>query len=175
MLACRNSLNTKITNWQLCKALGIRLVTNPQVVQLAKNAKFDSVFIDLEHSTLFLDDAGRLYGAGLALGIMPFVRVSHQCGNGFVQKILDGCRSTTGQLVMSLRPYPQAEVICETNEHASTVFVMIENKKAVENVEEIAAVEGVDVVIVGSNDFSDFRSDTFREALASVSRTCRKY
>jgi 2-keto-3-deoxy-L-rhamnonate aldolase RhmA len=58
-------------------------------VQLAKNASFDSLFIDLEHSTLSLDDAGKLCGAGLALGITPFVRVPHQCGNGFIQKVLD--------------------------------------------------------------------------------------
>ncbi|KAF5543323.1 2 4-dihydroxyhept-2-ene-1 7-dioic acid aldolase [Fusarium mexicanum] len=212
MLACRNFLQTRIANGQLCKALGIRLVTSPQVVQLAKNANFDSVFIDLEHSTLSLDDAGKLCGAGLALGITPFVRVPHQCGNGFVQKVLDagatgiifphvqtadeakaavaiskyppqGCRSISGQLpVISLKPYPHADVIRQTNEHASTVFVMIENKAAVENIGEIAAVEGVDVVLVGSNDLaielgapSEFRSDTFREALTSVSKACRKY
>ncbi|KAG5752509.1 hypothetical protein H9Q70_004833 [Fusarium xylarioides] len=193
-------------------ALGVRLVTNPQVVQLAKNANFDSLFIDLEHSTLSIDDAGKLCGAGLALGITPFVRVPHQCRNGFVQRVLDagamgiifphiqsadeakaavaiskyppqGCRSISGQLpVISLQPYPQADVIRETNEHASTVSVMIESKTAVENVEDIAAVEGVDVVLVGSNDLaielgapSEFRSDTFREALTRVSKACKKY
>ncbi|KAF5981962.1 2,4-dihydroxyhept-2-ene-1,7-dioic acid aldolase [Fusarium bulbicola] len=212
MLACRNSLKTTIANGQLCKALGIRLVTNAQVVQLAKNANFDSVFIDLEHSALSLDDAGKLCGPGLALGITPFVRVPHQGGNGFVQNVLDagamgtifphvqtadeakaavaiskyppqGCRSISGQLpVISLKPYPQADVIRQTNEHASTVFVMIENETAVENVEEITAVEGVDVVLVGSNDLaielgapSEFRSDTFRQALTTVSKACRKY
>jgi 2-keto-3-deoxy-L-rhamnonate aldolase RhmA len=73
-------------------------------------------------------------------------------------------------------------VIRETNEHASTVFVMIENEGAVQRVEEIAAVEGVDVVLVGSNDLAielgapaDFRSDRFRQALTRVSKACRKY
>ncbi|QGI79903.1 hypothetical protein CEK25_006632 [Fusarium fujikuroi] len=212
MLACRNSLKTRVANGQLCKALGVRLVSNPQVVQLAKNANFDSLFIDLEHSTLSLDDAGKLCGTGLALGITPFVRVPHQCGNGFIQKVLDagamgiifphvqnedeaeaavaiskyppqGCRSITGQLpAFSLKPYPQADVIRETNEHASTVFVMIENECAVQKVEETAAVDGVDVVLVGSNDLAielgapaDFRSDRFRQALMRVSEACRKY
>ncbi|KLP04788.1 related to 2,4-dihydroxyhept-2-ene-1,7-dioic acid aldolase [Fusarium fujikuroi] len=212
MLACRNSLKTRVANGQLCKALGVRLVTNPQIVQLAKNANFDSLFIDLEHSTLSLDDAGKLCGTGLALGITPFVRVPHQCGNGFIQKVLDAgamgiifpyvqnedeaeaavaiskyppqaCRSITGQLAaFSLKPYPQTGVIRETNEHASTVFVMIENECAVQKVEEIAAVDGVDVVLVGSNDLAielgapaDFRSDRFRQALMRVSEACRKY
>ncbi|KAF4960073.1 hypothetical protein FSARC_10568 [Fusarium sarcochroum] len=212
MLACHNTLKTRTAAGQLCKALGVRLVTNPQVVQLAKNSSFDSLFIDLEHSTLSLSDAGILCGAGLALGITPFVRVPHQCGNGFIQKVLDagamgiifphiqsadeakaavtiskyppqGCRSITGQLpALSLKSFPQPDVIRETNEHASTVFVMIENERAVERVEEIAAVGGVDVVLVGSNDLAielgapaDFRSDKFRQALTRVSKACRKY
>ncbi|CAG9936369.1 unnamed protein product [Clonostachys rosea f. rosea IK726] len=211
MLASSNTLKTRTATGQLCKAFGIRLVTNPQVVQLAKNAGFDSLFIDLEHSTFSLDDAGRLCGAGLALGITPFVRVPHQCGNGFIQKVLDagamgiifphiqnadeakaavaiskyppqGCRSITGQLpALSLKSFPQPDVIRETNEHASSVFVMIENEGAVERVDEIAAVEGVDVILIGSNDLAielgapaDFRSDKFCQALTRVSKVCKK-
>ena len=72
------------------QALGIRLVNNVHMVQLAKNAGFDSLFIELEHSTMSIEDAANLSFAGLALGITPIVRVPHQCGNGFVQKVLDG-------------------------------------------------------------------------------------
>lgn len=68
----------------------MRLITNSQVVQLAKNAGFDSLFIDLEHSSLSIDDASKLCCAGLAAGITPFVRVPHQSGNGYVQKVLNG-------------------------------------------------------------------------------------
>jgi 2-keto-3-deoxy-L-rhamnonate aldolase RhmA len=64
-------------------------VTNPQVAQLAKNAGYDSIFIDLEHSTLSIDDAGNISSAALSKGITPFVRVPYQCGNGFVQKVMD--------------------------------------------------------------------------------------
>lgn len=93
-----------------------------------------------------------------------------------------GCRSITGQLpTLSLKSFPQLDVIRETNEHASSVFVMIENEGAVERVEEIAAVEGVDVILIGSNDLAielgapaDFRSDKFRQALTRVSKACKK-
>ena len=60
------------------------------MVQLAKNSGFDSLFIDLEHSTLSINDASYLCMAGLQIGITPFVRVPYQCGNGFVQRVLDG-------------------------------------------------------------------------------------
>lgn len=71
------------------QAFGIRLVTNPAIVQLARNGGFDALFIDLEHSTLSIDDASQHCAAGLQLGITPFVRVPYQCGNGFVQRVLD--------------------------------------------------------------------------------------
>ncbi|KAL6884755.1 Pyruvate/Phosphoenolpyruvate kinase-like domain-containing protein [Trichoderma evansii] len=212
MLACQNTLVEKFAAGQVCKALGVRLVTNPQVVQLARNASCDSLFIDLEHSTLSLDDASKLCGAGLNIGVTPFVRVPYQCGNGFVQKVLDGgsmgvifphvtsaeeakaavaiskyppqgCRSMTGQLpVISLKIFPQPQVIKEINTLGSTVFVMIENESAIEMVDEIASVDGVDVVLIGSNDLAielgvpgDFRSEVFQSALTKVSKACKKH
>ncbi|KAF5011805.1 hypothetical protein FDECE_2095 [Fusarium decemcellulare] len=212
MLACQNTLKTRFAAGQLCKALGVRLVTNPQVVQLAKNASFDSLFIDLEHSNLSIDDASKLSCAGISAGLTPFVRVPHQSGNGFVQRVLDagamgvifphvqsaeeakaavaiskyppmGCRSMTGQLpVFSLKTFPQLEVIRESNASASTVFVMIENESAVDRIDEIASVEGVDVLLIGSNDLAielgvpgDFRSDRFKNALVKVSEACKRH
>lgn len=57
---------------------------------LARNAGYDSLFIDLEHAWLSLGEASNLCMAGLLAGVTPFVRVPHQCGNGFVQRVLDG-------------------------------------------------------------------------------------
>jgi 2-keto-3-deoxy-L-rhamnonate aldolase RhmA len=69
--------------------MGVRLVTNPLISQFAQNAGFDSLFIDLEHSLLSIADAGNICTSALTAGITPFVRVPHQCGNGFVQRVLD--------------------------------------------------------------------------------------
>lgn len=89
----------------------------------------------------------------------------------------------TGQLaVFGQRATDVKRVIAEGNASASTVFVMVENKEAVARVDQIAAVDGVDVVLVGSNDLaielgvpSGFRTDEFRGALESVSRACRAH
>lgn len=94
-----------------------------------------------------------------------------------------GCRSMTGQLpVFSLKIFPQAQVIHESNTSASTVFVMIENETAIEKIDEIASVEGVDVLLIGSNDLAielgvpgEFRSDRFKGALRQVSAACKKH
>lgn len=106
-----NALQTAVANGSLCKvgafpesfsyrsitltytlsqAFGIRLVTNPAVVQLAHNAGFDALFIDLEHSTLSINECSQHCSAALQIGISPFVRVPYQCGNGFVQRVMDG-------------------------------------------------------------------------------------
>ena len=86
----KNNLHVCMSSNKLCKAFSIKLSTNAQVVQLARNAGFDALFIDLEHAWLSLADASNLCNVGLLAGITPFVRVPHQCGNGFVQRVLDG-------------------------------------------------------------------------------------
>lgn len=59
------------------------------IVSIAVNAGYDSLFVDLEHTTLSLRDASQLCITALASGIPPFVRVPYQCGRGFVQRVLD--------------------------------------------------------------------------------------
>jgi len=66
------------------------VVASNEVVLLAKATGYDSVFIDLEHSTISIKDASMLCTAALLSQITPFVRVPYQCGNGFVQRVLDG-------------------------------------------------------------------------------------
>ncbi|KUI56332.1 2-keto-3-deoxy-L-rhamnonate aldolase [Cytospora mali] len=207
-----NVLITKAASGGLCKALGIRLVTNPLVVQLAKNAGFDALFIDLEHSTLSLSEASAISCAGLLSGLTPFVRVPYQCGMGLVQQVLDGgamgvvfphihsasdaraavdmCkfpprgrRSMWGQqpaLGLQVRPLHNLVDVCDSA--ASSVLVMIEGADSIEHIDEIAAVEGVDVLLVGCLDLSTdmgvpgaFEKSVFREALEVVSAACQRH
>lgn len=85
-----NNLLRCITSSQVCKSFGIKVSSNAQIVQVARHAGFDSLFIDLEHGWLTLAEASNLCNVGHLAGITPFVRVPHQCGNGFVQRVLDG-------------------------------------------------------------------------------------
>ncbi|KAL4983172.1 Pyruvate/Phosphoenolpyruvate kinase-like domain-containing protein [Aspergillus falconensis] len=187
------------------RAFGIRLAPSPWTVQLARAAGFDALFLDLEHSVLSLEDTAQLCTTGLLAGITPFVRVPYQCGDGFVQRVLDagamgvifphikdkvdardavrvskyppaGTRSMTGQLPQfGSNPHPHEVVIQESNIIGSTVFVMIETKSAVDNASEIAATEGIDVLLIGSNDLSielgvpgQFGSQVYRAAVEKV-------
>lgn len=69
----------------------------------------------------------------------------------------------------------------ELDAHGSTVFIMIETKSAFEAVEDIAAQEGVDALLVGSNDLGqelgclgEWDGDVFMGALQRVGEACKK-
>lgn len=93
-----------------------------------------------------------------------------------------GKRSMTGQLPQfSLATNPLPKVIEQSNNQGSAVFLMIETQSAIDNIDEIAAVAGSDVLLVGSNDLSielgvpaQFDSERFQRALETVSEACRK-
>lgn len=164
--------------------MGVTLVANPLVVQLAANAGFDALFIDLEHSTLSLAEASAIACAGLHSGLTPFVRVPYQCGMGFVQQVLDGGASGivfphvhtvadaraavqtvkfpplglrsmwAQQPALGMRMTSLGRIVEICNTAASSVLLMIEAVDSVENIEDIAAVDGVDVLLVGCLDLS---------------------
>jgi len=192
--------------------MGVTLVTNPIVVQLIANAGFDALFIDLEHSTLSLAEASAIACAGLHSGLTPFVRVPYQCGMGFVQQVLDGGASGivfphvhtvadaraavqtvkfpplglrsmwAQQPALGMRMTSLGRIVEICNSSASSVILMIEAADSVENIEEIAAVEGVDVLLVGCLDLSTdmgipgrFDARQFRTALEKISMACRHH
>jgi 2-keto-3-deoxy-L-rhamnonate aldolase RhmA len=94
-----------------------------------------------------------------------------------------GCRSMTGQQpIFRMKTIPMEQTIEQCNRSASTVFAMIESKHGVDAADEIAAVEGVDVLLVGSADLSvdlgvpgQFKSDVYRKAVERVAQACRSH
>lgn len=94
-----------------------------------------------------------------------------------------GRRSMTGQLpAFGLNTTPISKVIEETNAMGSSVVLMIETRESIDKIDEIAAVPGVEVLLVGSNDLSielevpgQFKSPEFRGALEAVSKACKKH
>ncbi|KAL2866663.1 HpcH/HpaI aldolase family protein [Aspergillus lucknowensis] len=207
-----NNLVTLASEDKVCRTLGIKFITSPEIVYIARNAGFHALFIDLEHSSLSLDTACRLSVAAMNAGLSPFVRVPGQAGPGVIQRVLDngaqgvivphvdrveqalsavnaakypplGKRSVTGMLPhIGYRAASIADVSAVGNTRLSTVIVMIESPEAVANVDAIAAVEGVDVVLVGTNDLSielgvagDFDAPSFVESMEAVAAAVKKH
>jgi 2-keto-3-deoxy-L-rhamnonate aldolase RhmA len=191
----------------------LRLVTNPLVVHFAKNAGFDVVWVEMEHSTYSIAEACVLASAAMMAGLTPIVRVPYECGMGYVQRVLDsgamavvfphiitatdaetavqmckfppqGRRSLwLQQAAAGLRTsMPMQTMADDVNARASTVGMMIEAVDSIPNVDAIAAVEGVDMLIVGCIDLSAdmgvpgmTNGKEFRAALEAVSAACRRH
>src|SRR5215510_1959613 len=163
-------------------ALGmiVRLSRSGDVARLAKTTGHDFIFMDMQHSLFSLETIGHIAQAALGCGIAPLVRVG-SCRHPDTSLVLDngvtgivfpdvssaadaraavdacksppiGKRSVGGAYPnFDLRPVPISEGIRLLN--ATTLVVcMIETVEGLANVEEIAAVEGVDVLHVGCND-----------------------
>ena len=89
----------------------------------------------------------------------------------------------TGQMpLFGMKATPLPDTMDFANTHGSTVFAMIESKGGVENVESIAAVDGVDVLLVGSVDLSidlgnpgQLHSSEYKTSMETISAACRKY
>lgn len=75
-----------------------------------------------------------------------------------------------------------SDVSAVGNTQLSTVVVMIESPEAVANVDAIAATEGIDVILVGTNDLSvelgisgDFDDAAFVESMEKVAAAVKKH
>lgn len=84
-----NNLVIKAAKNKICTAFGIKISSDASIVHIAKAAGYDSLFIDLEHTALTIKDANQLCITANSAGITPFVRVPHQCGDGFIHRVLD--------------------------------------------------------------------------------------
>lgn len=70
--------------------------------------------------------------------------------------------------------------ICNTT--ASTVIAMIESEDALNAIDEIASVDGVEVLLIGSADLTidmgipgQFHTERYRDAVQAVGKACRKH
>lgn len=166
----------------------------------------------MEHSTFSITEASQLASAGTLAGLTPIVRVPYECGMGYVQQVLDsgamavvfphivtvedakrsvkmckfpplGKRSLwLQQAAVGLKTLPMQKMAEEINAQASAVGMMIEAADSIPNVDAIAAVDGVDMLIVGCIDLSTDmgipgRVDVpeFRAALEAVSAACKRH
>lgn len=178
----RNGLKDRLAAGELTLCLRTTFARTPEIAFVAQACGFDALYLDLEHATLSLDETGQICATATALGLTSLVRLpSHEdnaCG-----RLLDaGClgviaphveTADQARAVVSAVKYPPLgersaagaafqfhyeglalpEAAARTNE-ATAVVVMVESQEAVRNAEEIAAVEGVDLLLVGTTDLS---------------------
>lgn len=206
----RNVVKEKLKRDEVVASMTIRLVRGVEIARLAATAGFDMIYVDLEHSTLTLEATGQICQAALNVGITPMVRVPANTPE-YIQRVLDagalgiiapgvGCAEEARAVVraakyaplgergaggalphLQYRPFPTAEANAAVND-ATMVIVQLESAEAVSKADEIAAVKGVDMVLVGVNDLladmglaGQLEHPRVREAYARTIEACRKH
>jgi 4-hydroxy-2-oxoheptanedioate aldolase len=204
----RNRVKEKLARDEVVSSMTVRLVRSIEIARLAHTAGFDMLYIDLEHSPLTLDVSGQICIAALDAGLMPAVRVPANTPE-YIGRVLDagalgiiaphvrsaaearevvraakfpplGERSNPGVLPhLHYRSFPAAETCAALND-ATMVIVQFESAQAIEQADEIVAVDGVDIVLVGLNDLladwglpGQYDHPRVREVYGRVIEACR--
>jgi 4-hydroxy-2-oxoheptanedioate aldolase len=176
----RNHMKEKLARDEVVASMTVRLSRSIEIAQIAATAGFDTLYVDLEHNTLSIDTCCQICISAQQIGITPLVRVPANTAD-YICRVLDGGamgvitphvrsaaeakemvdlvkfppighRSAGGALShYQYRSFPSAETNAAMND-ATSLVVMMETVAALENVEEIIATDGIDMLLVGSND-----------------------
>ncbi len=181
----------------------------PGIARIFAAAGADFVFYDMEHSGLELGAVRELMAAARGADLVPLVRVP-ATEYHFIARVLDvgalgvivptvETREQAELIIRSAKYAPQgrrgvalgiahddftggdvAEKLRRANEE-TMVVVLIESAQGVENVEEILAVEGIDVGWIGHFDLTQsmgipgqFDHPRFHQAVDRVVEACRR-
>ena len=177
-----NPLAERLRAGGLGLTLMIRQARTVDIALAAKTCGFDGLFFDLQHGVVPEDAISQIAVAAISMGVTPLVRVPEKdyaaalrmLDNGAlgiimpeVTSVKDAADSVAackypplgnrgafgGWPHFGYRPVPAAEARRALND-ATLLILMIESKAALENIEAIAAVPGVDVIHIGTNDLS---------------------
>jgi 2-keto-3-deoxy-L-rhamnonate aldolase RhmA len=205
-----NAAKARLRKNELAIGIGVRLVRNVDIIKVMKAAGFDWLFLDLEHGGMSIQTACEISVAAQDSGIAPIVRVPY--GElAMATRVLDGGalgiviphvdtaeeareiadrlrypprghRSVGGgQAQFDYAPMKLGEMTRRSDDN-TLITVMIETPKAVRNAEAIAAVPGIDSLLVGSSDLSmemgipgENGHPKIQEAVDKVVSACKKH
>lgn len=204
-----NAVRTLIENENVALCLCIRMSRTVDVGAIAAAAGFDALYVDMEHSSISAQETAAICMSAPGFGVTPFVRVPKD-DVGLASRLLDdgahgiifphvetesqaaimagaclfpprGQRSAVGSTVhLGFENLMQKEA-GERLDALTVTTVMIETELGVNNAEAIAAVDGVDMVMVGTADLSAvigvpgcLDSPQVRSACEHISAACKK-
>jgi 2-keto-3-deoxy-L-rhamnonate aldolase RhmA len=206
----QNALKHKLRRGEVACGMVVRLVAGNEIVMLARTAGIDSIYVDLENSTFSIETAAGICLMALAEGLPCLVRVPENT-RAWISRVLDAGAAgiiapdvrtaDEARAIVKAAKYPPegARGISTGLPHygfgsfqagqghgrlnaETLVVVQCESGEAVENAASIAAVEGVDMILVGTNDLlaeqgiaGEFDHAYVREAYGHVIEACRAH
>ena len=203
-------MRTKLEAGEVLASLNVVHWRGVNIAGIARECGFDWLFIDLEHNSMDLDAAAQICVAALPLGITPIVRVpphdqflaTRILDNGAMgvvaphvdtaeqaRSVVQNCkfpplgrRSFTGPLAQLGFATPPPHEVMEAVNRNTMVIVMLESRRAIGNAEQIAAVEGVDGIMIGTNDLAaemgipgQFAHPEIERAYAATIAACTRH
>src|SRR5262245_63628638 len=85
----RNNVKDKLARDEVVASMTVRLVRGIEIARIAATAGFDTLYVDVEHSSFSLETTGQICMAALEAGIAPFVRVPANTPE-YISRVLDG-------------------------------------------------------------------------------------
>lgn len=177
-----NPLKTKLRAGQVVTSMIVRMARGPETSHLAASAGLNALYVDLEHSPLTLETTAIVCTSAWDSGITPLVRLPSNDAD-LIGRVLDlgamgvivpqmesaddarsavkaalypplGNRSVSSSLpVLAYRNFPVMDAAKEINDQI-LVVAMIESQAGLDQCEEIAAVDGINLLFVGTHDLS---------------------
>ena len=174
--------------------LAIRSSRTADVVRIAKSTGHHAIMVDLEHSTMPLEVAASLCATASDLGLFPFVRVREReygalgplldCGaQGIIApRVETAAEAATIARACRFAPRGQRSQVAAALDDATVVQILIETPAGVAHADEIAAVDGVDMLAFGANDFTAelgvpgrYDDPRVTEAITAVAGACKRH
>jgi 2-keto-3-deoxy-L-rhamnonate aldolase RhmA len=175
-----NRMQDTLARGEVALCMATRLARSAEIGMIAEACGFDALFVDMEHSATTLDAAAQICTAALPVGVTPLVRIAGHnfedatrlldmgaqgivCPNVSTRDealaFADACRfppagkrSVAGPgALQGYHATPLGDVNAQGNA-ATTLIPMIETPDGVANADAIAAVPGIDILLIGSND-----------------------
>lgn len=206
----RNPAREKLEQGQLSLGVGIRMTRSVEIAKAMAVAGFDWLFLDMEHGVMSLEACAQIATAALDAGIAPIARVpngeyaiaTRALDNGALGIVMPHVDTAAeAKEVVNRLKYPPVghRSMGGTGPHyglrsastgeaaralnaANLTVVMLETPTAIANAEEIAAVPGVDVLLIGTNDLcaemgipGDFANDRVADAYRAMIAACRTH
>ena len=178
----RNTLKNRLKSGEVVYGTMLQEMVNPTAAQIFKRAGFDFFMIDCEHGPYDQGTVREILRVGRLEEICPLVRIrnlDYSLAAGFldagamglmlprVEKVSDtetlvsymkyppiGVRGLSSDAPHSDYRFGDLAEFIEVQNQDTLVIAQIERKIAVENLEEILSVNGVDVALIGPEDLS---------------------
>lgn len=206
----RNAFLERLRGGEATFMLVVRGSRTADVARIARSTGHHALLLDLEHSTMSIDVAAQISAAAGDLGLTPLVRLPER-DYGSAGRLLDAgaqgivaarvetaddartiaraCRfppaGQRSQLAsvpqLGMRPTP-ARVLNPVLDAGTVVQILVETPAALDQVDDIAAVEGVDMIAIGANDLTaelgiagQYDSPLLRDAVSRAAGACTRH